>query len=402
MDAAHAAANAARSGNLGSGQSVSSNGFVVNSDGSYASGGNTSVYLNTNDTDKLFDAVRSTSDVSDDGQKILLLANPATTSTISIGIIREFGTESSDVSRMQTLLWMLGYYGIDVTYDDIIKGRFDAVTLDALIRFQLTFKYYSKDFQFDRTWNDLFDSSGKYYGCGENTSRMLSILYNDFMTAVRRGNNASNDFVFKNKYVDLWDITSEVGILSLHPIDHVSISGKNVYRDDKSEHSQARFIWDYMAKAWHLWPEQIAGIMGNIMEESRFSHTNAQDYWYPGRDNSSDYTFSATDGVGFGLVQWTAKERKNALLKFANIRGSSVWNRITQLEFMKYEMSRCTEYPTYNGVWEELLRTGGIDAVTKHIFDKYEQAGNQTLRARQLNAANIYRTFYNPKEFENW
>jgi len=53
MDAAHATANAARAGNLSSGQTIGSQGYVSNSNGSSAKGGSTNVYLDTNDTYKL-------------------------------------------------------------------------------------------------------------------------------------------------------------------------------------------------------------------------------------------------------------------------------------------------------------------------------------------------------------
>ena len=42
-----------RAGNLSSGQTISSQGYVSNSNGSSAKGGSTNVYLDTNDTFKL-------------------------------------------------------------------------------------------------------------------------------------------------------------------------------------------------------------------------------------------------------------------------------------------------------------------------------------------------------------
>ena len=64
-DAAHAMANEARSGNLSSGQSITSSGYVTNSNGSYASGGNSNVYLNTSDTSNLISSANKQGKASD-------------------------------------------------------------------------------------------------------------------------------------------------------------------------------------------------------------------------------------------------------------------------------------------------------------------------------------------------
>jgi len=173
-----------------------------------------------------------------------------TSTHMGIGVISTFGTENEDVRRMQNVLWVLGYYNEGLLYRDISTGRFDETTLEALIRFQLTFEYTANYFSFNLSWDDIFDSNGRYYGCNASTSRMLTIIYNAINSVSSISQFEST--VSRYRYVELRNGISIDGLLSLHPLDHVRISSGSVLRDDRSANSQSRFIWDYMAKEWHI------------------------------------------------------------------------------------------------------------------------------------------------------
>ena len=161
-----------------------------------------------------------------------------------------------------------------------------------------------------------------------------------------------------------------------------------------------------MAVKWKISPDQIAGIMGNMRWEGDFSPYNAQDsFGYPDRNNSESsaypYVFdSIVKEVGFGLCQWSALSRKSALAAFAIKRGTGVWDMITQLEFMKYEMSECKEYTTYNKVWGEILSADSRSEVTRIMFDDYEECKDKSLGSRQRYADSVYKSFYSPEFFE--
>ncbi len=101
----------------------------------------------------------------------------------------------------------------------------------------------------------------------------------------------------------------------------------------------AALTWTFLKEGMGLTRAQAAGIMGNIFAESAFSCANAQDsYGYSGEDNYS-YSFSATDGVGYGLIQWTYSTRKQGLKDMATAMGRPVSNLGVQLAFLRKELT---------------------------------------------------------------
>jgi hypothetical protein len=70
MDTSHAAANAAREGNLSTGQYVSLEGYVRESNGTAATGGNKNVYLSTGDKSKL--SIDATNKMATEDPKMLM------------------------------------------------------------------------------------------------------------------------------------------------------------------------------------------------------------------------------------------------------------------------------------------------------------------------------------------
>jgi len=80
-----------------------------------------------------------------------------------------------------------------------------------------------------------------------------------------------------------------------------------------------------------LQPHQAAGVMGNIaLENSQFD---------TGAKEQNPMTESARkQGGGFGLMQWTAPERKQGLYNFANMQGKPVDDPDVQLDYFMEEM----------------------------------------------------------------
>ena len=91
-----------------------------------------------------------------------------------------------------------------------------------------------------------------------------------------------------------------------------------------------------------------AGVIANIEAESAFKPTNLQDSYergigmndeqYTNAVDSGIYTRFAEDSAGYGLAQWTARERKAAMLSFHRKLGMSIGDFSTQVEFLKTEM----------------------------------------------------------------
>lgn len=91
-----------------------------------------------------------------------------------------------------------------------------------------------------------------------------------------------------------------------------------------------------------------AGVIANIEAESNFKATNLQDTYerslgmtdeqYTNAVDSGLYTRFAEDSAGYGLAQWTAKDRKTRMLSFHRSLGMSIGDFSTQVEWLKTEI----------------------------------------------------------------
>lgn len=107
-------------------------------------------------------------------------------------------------------------------------------------------------------------------------------------------------------------------------------------------------IWNFFSSKG-LPDVAVAGVMGNIYQESRFQSNVLQYYYqsafgftsaaYTAAVDKGTYTNFVYDSAGYGLCQWTWYTRKLALYNFAKNRGASVGDLETQLEFCWSELS---------------------------------------------------------------
>lgn len=102
-------------------------------------------------------------------------------------------------------------------------------------------------------------------------------------------------------------------------------------------------------------PAGAAGCTANIMAESAGRPNNvedrsgiADDVYTANVDNRSYGNFTG-DAYGYGLCQWTSRDRKRALLDYAQGKGVSVGDADTQFQFMAREMR--SDYPF---IWNRL------------------------------------------------
>ena len=134
-------------------------------------------------------------------------------------------------------------------------------------------------------------------------------------------------------------------------------------------------------------PIGACAMLGNMMAESSLQSNIAQ----RGQTSLSDeaYTLAAdngtisfaTDGVGYGLCQWTHWERKPRLLAFAKQRGKSVGDEQTQVYFCIRELQ---DY--YNSLWQYLRTTDDIDEATDRICAEFERPAVKNFMTRRDHA----------------
>ena len=97
-----------------------------------------------------------------------------------------------------------------------------------------------------------------------------------------------------------------------------------------------------------------AGVIANVEAESTWKSNNLEDQ-YNAKFGVSDETYTAQvdagtrsfiDYAGYGIIQWTADDRKQNMLAFHRARGKSIADFKTQVEFLIHEMST-----SFRGAW---------------------------------------------------
>lgn len=153
-------------------------------------------------------------------------------------------------------------------------------------------------------------------------------------------------------------------------------------------------IRDYFAKTWAffrvgmgLTVRQASGVLGNIMSESGCVPDNAQDTDTNKKLHDKDYKFNVSDGRGYGLIQWTIKERKQLLKDTSSQMGLSVSDINAQFACFRKETERDD---LTKSAWETLKEHDMIDTSTGIFLSKIENPRNPDFGERYSNAKIIY------------
>lgn len=153
--------------------------------------------------------------------------------------------------------------------------------------------------------------------------------------------------------------------------------------------SNAKAIWDYL-KNKGLNDYAVAGILGNLREESGLKPDNLQNSYqkslghtdesYTRAVDNGGYNNFVKDCAGYGLAQWTYWTRKQALLNYAKAYGSSIGNLTMQLGFLWQELQG------YKGVMQALKTATSVRAASDAIMLQYERPADQSEAARKRRA----------------
>lgn len=155
-----------------------------------------------------------------------------------------------------------------------------------------------------------------------------------------------------------------------------------------------RQIYDRL-RAAGMTAEGACGMLGNMAAESAMRPDNAQDsYGIPDSEYVEQVNAGArdfvTDGVGFGLCQWTAASRKRKLLTFARARGVSIADPEMQTDFVIKEL---TEEPEFADVRRTLFTSHDLMACTQIVLNVYENPAVKNLGTRLEYAQMAYDDF---------
>lgn len=140
-------------------------------------------------------------------------------------------------------------------------------------------------------------------------------------------------------------------------------------RMDQTQRETFVACWNKLGQM-EISKDHMIAVMANIFAESRFSATNVQ-----GKGLYNDYEYKTDDNRGYGILQWTNKKRKIALLKYANDTNGSVHDLETQLGYFQYEMEEgiCVE------LWPEFLLENDRNEAVKYFWRNILRSTNSGL-----------------------
>lgn len=149
-------------------------------------------------------------------------------------------------------------------------------------------------------------------------------------------------------------------------------------------------IWKFF-KGKGLNDFAIAGLMGNLYAESALRSDNLQnscntrlgysDTEYTKAVDNGTYTNFVRDSAGYGLAQWTYWSRKEALLKFAKNKGTSIGDLNMQLEYLWKELQG------YKKVMDVLNTAKSVLEASNAVLLWYEQPADQSESVQKLRAS---------------
>ena len=144
----------------------------------------------------------------------------------------------------------------------------------------------------------------------------------------------------------------------------------------------AQTIYDELRRAG-MTHEGACAMLGNMQCESGLKANIAQRGMTSLTDTQYTKLFDAnperciSDGVGYGLCQWTYPQRKRNLRQFARNWGVSVGAEDMQTAFAVEELK--TEYAA---LWEYLCETDELYIAAERICKEYERPAVNNVQAR--------------------
>ncbi|OUM56466.1 carbohydrate-binding module family 18 protein [Piromyces sp. E2] len=166
------------------------------------------------------------------------------------------------------------------------------------------------------------------------------------------------------------------------PVDSSSIKWENQYgKIDKEARPYAKAIWNFLVKKIGN-KNGAAGMIGNLYAESRLQPADLEKkYEKQFKMNDQEYTKAVdkgtykkftTDKGGYGLVQWTSKNRKTKLLEYAKKRGTSIGDLQMQLDFLWIELQ------DYQSLIKTLKNASSVQKASDAVMLIYEQPQDQS------------------------
>jgi peptidoglycan hydrolase-like protein with peptidoglycan-binding domain len=198
----------------------------------------------------------------------------------------------------------------------------------------------------------------------------------------------------------------ETGLLTQNVYDkirEVNIKFTNIYNSntlntlalnsefnlDATQKKNFALIWTFLDKSMGISGEQIVGVMANIRAESGFSSDNLQDPSNgPYTIHDPNYVYNEYDEIGYGILQWTFRTRKEGLLEMSNTMNRDVSDINVQLAYFRKEMTMNFNDLYYVEHWENLKETNNYLDACDVFLEEIESPETLNYEERR-NYANI-------------
>lgn len=203
----------------------------------------------------------------------------------------------------------------------------------------------------------------------------------------------SGNFTTISKYLTDTATTYKTGDQNASNNVQLRLSGVNTTGSTQlTGSSNEEQIWNYLTSKG-ISPAGVAGIMGNLQQESGLRPDNVQngmgyedaDYVAGIKNGTISRESFINDSRGFGIAQWTYPTRKAAL--YDTLGPENIDSLSGQLEFMYNEMG--------SDLTNKLANSSSVSDATDTFQYTYERAGTPNMSARQSNASSYYNKYAN-------
>lgn len=153
---------------------------------------------------------------------------------------------------------------------------------------------------------------------------------------------------------------------------------------DADQKKYMALTWTYLKDGMGLSSIHAAAAMGNMFAESGIIPNNANDNYYPGEYNT-DYIFSASDEIAYGIMQWKHLDRKPILATKSDEMGLPESNINVQFATIAYEARNA-----YSNQWSHFRSSTTINSATQVFMNEIEEPNDNSLSTRINYAQIIY------------
>lgn len=152
-------------------------------------------------------------------------------------------------------------------------------------------------------------------------------------------------------------------------------------------------VWAFLRIGMGLNQKRAAGVCGNILNESMFATDNAEDNKGYKKIHDTNYRFKTDDEVGYGLIQWTDKSRKEGLEKTAKEELKlNVSNINAQLAWFRKEV---TGTGAYSKSWDKIKKAKTVKETSEIYLREIENPRQLNYDERTKHSRIIYNSIKN-------